>query len=419
MKRIVLVEIAATMLRARLRQTIVAAVGVTFGVAMFVTLLGFMNGLNNMLDGLITNRTPHVRLFNEVEPNPVQPLSKVNEFRGAYNFISSLKPVSGRKEIYGVNKILKTLDADADVLGYSPKITTPVIISDGPVELTAVVYGIDVDAELRLFLFADYVVAGNPRDLNTVSNSVILGKPLAEKLYVKIGDVVQVATAQGDRFPLKVVGLYQSGLADIDRTLCYASLSTAQKILGQSAGYITDVNIKMHDINIAPKKSVWYRALFGTSAEDIQTSNAQFETGSSIRTLISYAVGITLLVVAGFGIYNILNMMIYEKMDAIAILKATGFSGNDVKWIFIIISLSIGIVGCLGGLISGFLLSSIIDNLPFKTAALPTITTFPVSYNVAFYLIAMAFSIVTTFVAGWLPARKASKIDPVLIIRGH
>lgn len=204
MKRTVLIEIAATMLRARLRQTIVAAVGVTFGVAMFVTLLGFMNGLNNMLDGLITNRTPHVRLFNEVEPNPVQPLSKVTEYRGAYNFISSLKAVSGRKEIYGVGKILKTLDADAEVLGYSPKITTPVIITDGPVELTAVVYGIDVDAELRLFLFADYVVAGNPRDLNTVANSVILGKPLAEKLYVKIGDVVQVSTAQGDRFPLKV-----------------------------------------------------------------------------------------------------------------------------------------------------------------------------------------------------------------------
>ncbi|RPI65010.1 MAG: ABC transporter permease, partial [Ignavibacteriae bacterium] len=262
MKRIVLGEIAATMLRARLRQTIVAAVGVTFGVAMFVTLLGFMEGLNIMLDGLVTNRTPHVRLYNEVVPNPVQPLSKVKEFHGAYHFISSLKPVSGRKEIYVINKGLKALDADPDVYGYAQKITTPVIITDGPVELTAVVYGVDVDAELRLFLFADYVVEGDPRDVNTVSNSVILGKPLAEKLYVKIGDVVQVATAQGDRFPLKVVGLYQSGLADLDRTLCYTSLVTAQKILGQSAGYITDVNVKLYDINSAPAKAVWYRTLF-------------------------------------------------------------------------------------------------------------------------------------------------------------
>jgi exosortase/archaeosortase family protein len=73
-----------------------------------------------------------------------------------------------------------------------------------------------------------------------------------------------------------------------------------------------------------------------------------------VRTIISYAVGITLLIVAGFGIYNILNMMIYEKMDSIAILKATGFSGNDVKWIFISLSLIIGITGGLFGLLFGF-----------------------------------------------------------------
>jgi lipoprotein-releasing system permease protein len=83
-----------------------------------------------------------------------------------------------------------------------------------------------------------------------------------------------------------------------------------------------------------------YRELFGTKAEDIQTANAEFETGTNIRTLISYVVGITLLIVAGFGIYNILNMMIYEKMDSIAILKATGFAGKDVKRIFLMIALS-------------------------------------------------------------------------------
>jgi len=414
----ILVEIATTLLRARLRQTIVAAVGVTFGVAMFVTLLGFMNGLNEMLDGLITNRTAHVRLYNEIQPNPAQPVALASEHRGAYHFISSVKPVNGRKEIYSVGKVIEAVTADPDVLGYAPKITAPVIITDGPVELTGVMYGVDVDAELQLYRFADYVVAGNPRDAKIVPNSVILGKPLAEKLFVNIGDVVSVATAQGDQFPLKVVGLYQSGLADLDRTLCYSSLATVQKLLGQNASYITDLNIKLHDIHKAPAKAAWYASLFRVTAEDIQTANAQFETGSSVRSLISYAVGITLLIVAGFGIYNILNMMIYEKMDAIAILKATGFSGSDVKSIFLLISITIGIAGCVGGLVTGLLLSWGIDNLPFETAALPTITTFPVSYNPTYYAIAMAFSIVTTYAAGWLPARKASRVDPVIIIRG-
>lgn len=418
MRTKVLVDIATTLLIARLKQTIVAAVGVMFGVALFVTLLGFMNGLNDLLDGLVTNRTPHVRLYNEIKPTQAQPISLVPQHHDSYNFISSVKPVNGRREIYAASKVIETVNADSDVLGSAPKISAPVIITDGPVELTGVMYGIDVDAEMQLFCFTDYVVAGKPRDVKVVANSIILGKPLAEKLFVNIGDLVTIATVQGDRFPLKVVGFYQSGLADLDRTLCFASLSTVQKVLGQSASYVTDINIKLRDISKAPSKAKSYGALFRVTAEDIQTANAQYETGNAIRSLISYAVGITLLVVAGFGIYNILNMMIYEKMDAIAILKATGYSGSDVERIFLLISISIGIAGCFGGLVTGLLLSWIVDDLPFVTSALPTITTYPVSYNPVFYVIAITFSIVTTYAAGWLPARKASRVDPVIIIRG-
>jgi lipoprotein-releasing system permease protein len=158
--------------------------------------------------------------------------------------------------------------------------------------------------------------------------------------------------------------------------------------------------------------------LFQTDAEDIQTANAQFETGSFVRSLISYAVGITLLVVAGFGIYNILNMIIYEKMDSIAILKATGFSGKDVNRIFLVIALSIGVFGGVLGLLFGFLVSFGIDQIPFNTASLPTIKTYPINYSPVFYLIGSSFSLVTTYLAGWAPARKASKVDPVVIIRG-
>ena len=145
---------------------------------------------------------------------------------------------------------------------------------------------------------------------------------------------------------------------------------------------------------------------------------AEFETGTNIRTLISYVVGITLLIVAGFGIYNILNMMIYEKMDSIAILKATGFAGKDVKRIFLVIALSIGVFGGLLGLALGYGISLIIDTIPFVTESLPTITTYPINYNPVYYGIAILFSIVTTYLAGSFPASKAGKIDPVVIIRG-
>ena len=155
-----------------------------------------------------------------------------------------------------------------------------------------------------------------------------------------------------------------------------------------------------------------------TDAEDVQTANAQFESGTKVRNIITYAVSVTLLIVAGFGIYNILNMMIYEKMDSIAILKATGFSGSDVKRIFINLSLIIGAIGGIVGLLLGFIFTSLIDQIPFKTAALPAISTYPINYNITFYFIGITFAMVTTYIAGYFPARKASRIDPVVIIRG-
>ena len=110
--------------------------------------------------------------------------------------------------------------------------------------------------------------------------------------------------------------------------------------------------------------------------------------------------------------------MIYEKMDSIAIMKATGFAGKDVKRIFIAIAVSIGFFGGLLGLILGFGLSAFIGYIPFRTESLPTVKTYPIDYNPLFYVIGAVFSIITTYLAGYFPARKASKVDPVIIIRG-
>jgi lipoprotein-releasing system permease protein len=314
--------------------------------------------------------------------------------------------------------IIEALKKDSRVYGVAPKITAQVFYNVGSVDLTGVINGIDVEAENRLFFFSTYVTSGNYIDLKNTPNSIVLGKGAAEKMMAAIGDIIQVTTTKGERFQLKVVGYFQSGISEIDKVQSYANLNTTQKLLGESTGYITDIQVKLYDILQAPKMAIEYHDKFQIEAIDIQTANAQFETGSSVRTLISYAVGVTLLIVAGFGIYNILNMMIYEKMDSIAILKATGFSGADVNKIFITIALSIGIFGGALGLLFGFGLSALIDQIPFNTASLPTVKTYPINYNPRFYMIGGVFSLVTTYMAGYFPSRKASKIDPVVIIRG-
>lgn len=410
----IILSISKTHLLARKKQSFVAALGVTFGITMFISMVSFMTGLNDLLDGLILNRTPHIRLYNEIKASEDQPADALK----GWNIISSVKPRDSRKEIYNSMPIIEAISADDRIYGVAPKVSAQVFFNSGNIEINGVVNGIDVIAEDKLFAFNNYIIEGNPTDLLTTNNSIILGCGIRDKMLIKIGDMVQITTAKGDILSMKVVGIFQSGLADFDNTQSYASLLSTQKLLGKTQSYITDIQVKLKDISQAPEMAKEYSRLFNVDAIDIQTANSQFETGTNVRNIITYAVSIALLVVAGFGIYNILNMMIYEKMDDIAILKATGFSGRDVKYIFISQALIIGLIGGVLGLIFGQIFTLIISQIPFETPSLPTIKTFPVHQDIKYYYIGIAFAMATTFIAGLFPAYKASKIDPVEIIRG-
>ena len=412
-----ILNIALHLLQARLKQTVVAAVGVTFGIAMFISLVSFMNGLNDLLDGLMLNRTPHVLLYNEIKPSENQPILLSENYKDKANFIRSIKPKDIGKSIYNSKSIISYLKKDPRILDVAPKISTPVFFNSGTIEISGLINGIDIQAEENLFKLSDYIIEGSIADLSQ-NNSIIIGKGLADKMLLLKGDIIKITSSKGNLASLKIVGISQIGIAEIDNALSYTSLATAQKILGEPTNYVTDIQIKLYEMTSAPAVAKEFHNKFNLDTIDYQTANSQFETGSTVRNIISYAVGVVLLIVAGFGIYNILNMMIYEKMDSIAILKATGFSGNDVKWIFVSLSLIIGLAGGLFGLLFGYIFSSIIDVIPFETASLPTVKTYPINYNPLYYIIGITFALFTTTIAGLFPALKASKIDPVEIIRG-
>ena len=414
----VILQIARTHLLTKMKSTVTATLGVTFGIGAYITLVSFMTGLNKMLDDLILNQTPHIHLYNEIEPSTVQPIALYTEFEDAVNVVHSVRPKKGQKKIHNALPILSYLRDNEKVKGATPQLRAQIFYLSGSIEIGGNLTGIDVLEEIRLSNFEDYIVQGSAPALMNSDNGILLGAGLAEKMSLTIGDRVQVSTIKGAVFPLKIVGIYQSGIADIDNVQSYARLNTVQRIQGEAENYITDINIRLNNLDEAVPMAKQLQNQFNIKATDIKAANAQFETGSNIRNLITYSVSVTLLIVAGFGIYNILNMLIYEKMKDIAILKATGFSGKDVQLIFMSQAIIIGIVGGILGITIGYGLSRLIDQLPFETEALPTISTFPVNYKLQYYIIGIVFAIISTFIAGYLPSNKARKIDPVRIIRG-
>ena len=413
----VILDITRTHLISKLKQTSIAAFGVTFGIGTFIILMSFMSGLNQLLDGLILNRTPHVHIFSDIERNESQPALLL--YPEELHTIHSIKPKAAKYGIHNAHPIINELEELDNVRGVAPQVTAKVFYLAGAIELNGIINGISVQEEMRLFNFGDYIIKGNAEALQKTSNGILLGAGLAKKMSVDIGNRVQLRTATGEVISLRIIGIYQSGLAEFDNIQGYANIGTVQRLLGEGPNFYSDINVKLKNMEESVKLAQAIEKVFGVTAIDIYQANAQFETGTSIRNLITYAVSITLLIVAGFGIYNILNMLIYEKMNDIAILKATGFSGSDVKLIFISQSFIIGLVGGLLGLIMGFGISVLIDNAPFETEALPTIKTFPVNFDPLYYVAGMIFAMISTFFAGYLPAKKAEKVDPVDIIRGQ
>ena len=414
----VILNIAKTHLLTKMKSTVTATLGVTFGIGAYITLVSFMTGLNTLLDDLILNQTPHIHIYNEIEPSKQQPISLFNDFEDGLNTVSSVRPKQGQLKIHNALPILNKLKSDSNVKGATPQLRAQIFYLAGSIELGGRLIGVDIMEEVRLSNIEDYIVNGTPEALRNSDNGILLGHGLAEKMSLSVGDRVQISTVSGSVFPLKIVGIYQSGIAEVDNQQSFTNLKTVQRILGEVNSYITDINVKLWDMDMAVPMANTLEKQYGVKAVDIKEANAQFETGTNIRNLITYAVSIALLIVAGFGIYNILNMLIYEKMKDIAILKATGFSGNDVQLIFMSQAMLIGTLGGLLGLLVGFLLAIAIDHAPFETDAMPTLTTYPVTFEFIYYLIGIIFALISTFIAGYLPSKKAKNIDPVEIIRG-
>jgi lipoprotein-releasing system permease protein len=409
-------EIAWVHLVSKPKQTIVAMMGVTFGIGMFVALVSLMTGLNNFTEELTMTSSPDIHIYHDVTEPRGSILEQINP--GGMNIIYHQKPKRETPRLRNASQIVEMVRRDPRVVGVAPLLTSQVFYNYGPVQLNGTIMGVDILEEDKLFDLRSKLKEGRLEDLLANREGIIIGKGLARKLNAKVGERVVITTPQGFTRTLKITGIFQMGMGAIDNVRAYANLSMVQTIVQQNQSYITNINVKLHDRFQAKAMAADLTRTLKYKAEDWETANATFLTGNKIRDTIAYAVSITLLVVAGFGIYNILNMTIYNKMKDIAILKAMGFAGGDVKRIFMIQSLGIGLAGSILGLIVGFALSYLISIAPFDGGEFVSLDHFPVNFTIKYYIIGVLFGVSTTAVAGYMPSRKAAKVDPIEILRG-
>jgi lipoprotein-releasing system permease protein len=406
-------EIAFTYLWSRKKQTIIAAMGVMFGISMYIFMQSLMKGTNDYFEKNSFSSTPHIRIYNENKVADTHLMDTV--FRdNSTKVLVNPKQVQQSLGLTNPYGIMHSLWKDPQVVNITPQVSANVLYTSGSVQINGNMVGVNIVEEDKMFDVQGNMVKGDFHDLNRVNNGILIGKGVADKLSLHVGDNITVTAGTSPRI-MRVVGIFATTVVSIDNTKSYVNISQAQNMVGKDRSYVTDIKINVRDYNNAPQKAREFELISGYKAEDWVHANEQLKAAFKIRAVILNSVIGVILLVAGFGIYNILNMTIYEKIKEIAILKATGFSGKAVISIFLQQAIYIGIIGAVIGLIVGFNLTLAVSKIYIGAGNLKYL---PMSFYPPHYIQGVAFGIMTTVAAGYFPARKASKVDPVTIIRG-
>lgn len=407
-------QIATVHLGARIWQTVVAVLGVTFGVSMYIFMNSFINGVNDAQDDLAFSALAHVRIYNEDQKRSFDPATSLLAPTDLL-FLRSKKQLQTQEGIKNSGDIMRLVLAHSEVKAVCCQLNFSVFFRNGSKQVNGVINGVEPEAEDKLFGSGDKMAEGSWFGLMHQKSGIVLGKVLAENLNVKSGDQVNVLTADGIARNFEVIGIISTSVKEIDRSRAYIHIAAARQLQNKNYDFASDILINLKDKEKSGRFADAISPAVGYQIETWQVANQQLVAASGLRSIIALAVSLTILLVAGFGIYNIMNMTINEKIKEIAILKAMGFSGGDIRTIFLLQAGAIGIGGGITGVALGYVISSLVNQVPFNIAGLSTL---PITFRSQDFIFALVFGVATTLIAGYLPARKASNIDPVIIIRG-
>ncbi len=407
-----LLEIAFTHIRGRGRQTLVSIAGVTLGVGFAIAMAALMQGSQDEFVGTLIDAMPHVQITDERRTPPVQPAQRAFAVAG----IHGLRP---KDDVRGIlNPTAAVARLRAWVPGsLSAGLALQGVARYGGAERAVQIMGVEPREAVRVSSIAEDMVAGRFEELDTAGFAAVIGDRLARRLSVEINDSLRLTTATGVARQFKVVGLFHTGVIASDEGLVYVRLKSAQ-VLAARQNAINDIRIRLGDPNGAPVIAARAQEMLGYKSVSWQEANEDLLEAFEIRNIIMYTVVAAILVVAGFGIFNIVSIITHEKSRDIAILKSLGFRETDIRRIFLAEGALMGISGSVLGSAFGYALTVLMSGIEFNLEQQTEVTHLPVTFKWAHYVIASAIAVGASAVAGYLPARKAAQGNPVDIIRG-
>lgn len=401
-------EIAKTYIISNKKLTAVAAAGVVLGMSIYIFMNSMLVGFDKSSSASIFKTTSHIRVYKDDE------ISKVLVKNSKENYvIVNPKIVPSNNTIINPKLISETILKQPEVTVVTPQVSVNVFYNNGKSQISGLAIGIKPEEANVMYNIKSFMAEGNFDLLKSNPNGIIIGSGIAEKMNAKISDNINLTSSKSVNKTYKVIGIFKTNNSKVDKSNSYINLASSQQLLKEGASYNTDINVNISDPENAKAIAEKISKITGYKAEGWKEANESAMAANKMRKMIITFVSLTILLVAGFGIYNILNMTVSQKINDIAILKAMGFKGKDVIRIFVTQAVTIGIMGVIGGMIMATILITFLK----KVYVGGDIGYFPIDYEPIKYVQGIVIGLVITFFAGYIPAKKASQVDPVTIFR--
>lgn len=404
-------------LLSHMRQSLVCIAGVTISVTMFLTMSSMMQGFQDKFIVETVESSGHVIVHDEPREKQTEILRRAYQDPNAMLVMIGAKPRDQIEKIKNPAGLIGKLRRMPGVQAASPIVNGDAIASYGTKTYGISIHGIEPDQHVKATTIGDKVIEGSFQRLQSTADGVVIGWGVAANLGAKMGDSISVASPTGGRTIARIVGIFETGVTPVDYGRAYMLINDAQTLLDKK-NIVNEIILRTDDYTQARGLAAQVEAISGYKTESWQEANANFLKIFKIQGIITYFITGALLVVAAFGVLNILIMAVLERVNDIAILKSFGLSRRDITQIYVVQGLAIGLIGSGLGLLIGKLGIEVLRKLPIRMEGLVKSDGLLMSEHSSMYLQAFLGSMIVVLLAAVYPARRAAKYDPVEVIRG-
>ena len=407
-------DVALAHLTNRRRQTLVSLTGVVLGVAFFLAVSSLMRGSEKDFIKRLVDNSPHVTVYDEVRQGRAQPAEL--RWPDAAVSVHNVKPLRETRGIRGWPQRLEFIEALPGVRA-APVLAGAAVLTFAGRQQAVTLSGAVPEKMKQVTVIEEKMTEGSLDALAADANGIVIGQGLVDKFSLHPGSTLNVLAADGSSRPLRVVGIFRTGNAAYDEGQAFVLLKRAQSLLGRE-NRINRVIIQLADPYDARDVAQTIEAATGYKSVSWVEASEDILSLLLVRNVIMFSVVSAILVVAAFGIYNTISTIVMEKTRDIAIMKAMGFHARDLKRIFLLEGLIVGVLGSGLGVLLGLVLMRVLEQVAIRPPGVSEVVHLPVWWGAEQYAMAVTFAMLSCLAASYLPARRAGAVHPVDILRG-